>query len=484
MHKPDELAQCATLIGVNDARRQQIDAMKRRAAKADAMNADRPVTTAKDKPTAGAFSVLLQCAADVTLQPILWLRWGWLAAAKLIILAGVAGTGKSTLAFYFAAVVSRGGQWPDGSTCADSGNVLIWSGEDDPADTIVPRLMLAGADLKKVHFVRDVEKTDGSLVPFDPAHDIPLLNERIASIGGARLLIVDPVISAVSGDAHRANEVRRNLQPLVDLAAAHGCAVIGITHFSKGTQGSTPTERVIGSQAFAAIARIVLVTAKVEGAECGILARAKSNIAPDDGGFRYTLEPAEVAPGIVTNRIVWGERIEGSARELLGKVERLPDDSEQTEQDEAEALLRGLLTDGPIRARELKADADGAGFNWKTMQRAASCLGIEKRKIGMKEGWEWALPKKTVCEGDTKNPEQYLMSPSGKCVPFGTNSEEDTKNPNTDTVSPSGQFVPFGAGVGSRPVPDNGFDEGDTARELESSAHIRPQDDDHVKDSV
>jgi putative DNA primase/helicase len=404
-------------------------------------------------------AVLLQCAADVKPQPVLWLWPDWLPVGKLTVLAGATGTGKTSLALDLAAVVTRGGEWPDGATCAHPGQVLMWSSEDDPADTLVPRLMAGGADLNKVHFVGNVAKTDGELVPFDPARDMPMLSVRMSQMGDVRLLIVDPILSAVGGDAHRANDVRRDLQPLVDLAARHGCAVIGISHFSKGSKGNAPVERVIGSQAFGALARMVLVTVKEEGAERRILARAKSNIAPDDGGFAYALERIEVQAGICANTVVWGERIEGSARDILGEVEQ-DDDGGQTEQDEAGELLRGLLADGPMRARELKADADGAGFNWKTMQRAASRLGIEKRKIGMKEGWEWALPKKTV-------------------------SEEDTKNPNTDTVSPSGQFVLFGSGVGSRPVPDNGFDEGDTAQELESSAQTGPQDDDdRVKDSL
>jgi putative DNA primase/helicase len=74
------------------------------------------------------------------------------------------------------------------------------------------------------------------------------------------------------------------VQALVDLAARHGCAVLGISHFAKGTKGSTPAERVIGSQAFVALARVVLVVAKDDATERRILARAKSNIAPDDRG--------------------------------------------------------------------------------------------------------------------------------------------------------------------------------------------------------
>lgn len=392
-HRPSEVVQA-------------IEAFQKRGAKAEPR-----------APLRSAPKVLLARASDIKPEAINWLWPAWLPAGKLTLLAGSPGTGKTTLAIALAAAVTIAGDWPDGTKCRKDGNVLMWSGEDDPADTLVPRLMAAGADLDKVHFVRSISDENGELQPFDPSTDIPLLGERLSEMGGAALLIVDPIVSAVSGDAHRVNDVRRNLQTLVDMAAAYGCAVLGISHFAKGTKGSSPAERVIGSQAFVALARMVLVAGKDEAAERRILARAKSNIAPDDGGVSYSLEMVETN-GIEASRVVWGGMIEGTARDILGDVEQ--DDEEKTGQDEAQEFLESILSDGPMRTRELKADADGAGFNWKMMQRAGSKLGVEKRKLGMKEGWEWALPKKTSIEEDTKNTALYSMSPSGSNVPFGS----------------------------------------------------------------
>ena len=73
----------------------------------------------------------------------------------------------------------------------------------------------------------------------------------------------------MSGDGHKSNDVRRSLQPVVDLAQRLGCAVLGITHFSKGTGGRDPVERITGSLAFAALARLVLVAAKVKADDGG-----------------------------------------------------------------------------------------------------------------------------------------------------------------------------------------------------------------------
>lgn len=154
-----------------------------------------------------------------------------------------------------AATISTGGNWPAG-TRATTGSVIIWSGEDDPADTLLPRLMAAGADLGRVHIVDGVTDGDGSRA-FDPATDMPVLLTAAHTVGDVRLLIVDPVISAVQGDSHKNAETRRALQPLVDFGRDTGAAVLGISHFSKGTSCRDPLERLSGSLAFGALARLV-----------------------------------------------------------------------------------------------------------------------------------------------------------------------------------------------------------------------------------
>ena len=338
-------------------------------------------------------SVVLTCGTDLTPEPYRWLWQYWLAMGKLHILAGAPGQGKTTIALAMAATITIGGRWPDGSRCA-AGNVLIWSGEDDPADTLVPRLMAAGADRARCFFIEGARR-DGEVVPFDPARDLGQLLEAIEKIGGISLLVIDPVVSAVTGDSHKNTEVRRALQPLVDLAAKCDCAVLGITHFAKGGQGTDPAQRVVGSVAFTAVARVVMVAAKVKGDEEGqdtrILARSKSNIGPDDGGFQYHLEQSEPLPGIHASHIAWGKAVEGTARELLTD----PDDGPQDEgagsaKEAAQEFLLELLKDGATATKHIQEQAKEAGISWATVRRASDALGVKKRPSN--GSWYWQLP--------------------------------------------------------------------------------------------
>lgn len=334
--------------------------------------------------------VVLLNGADLTPQPVSWLWRGWLALGKLHILAGAPGQGKTTIAIAMAATVTSGGRWPDGSRC-QRGHALIWSGEDDPADTLLPRLIAAGADISRVHFVSGT-RTDGELQPFDPACDMAQLAEQATRIGNVRLVVVDPVVSAVTGDSHKNTEVRRALQPLVDLASTMGVALVGISHFSKGGQGQDPASRVVGSIAFTAVARVVLVAAKVkgdDGKDRRILARGKSNIGPDDGGFEYTIAQVEALPGIHASRIEWGDGVEGSARELL--TDPTEESEEGNAQHSAAAFLQEVLKDDLVPVKSIEAEAKEAGLSWRTIRRASDSLGVMKRK-GAENRWYWSLP--------------------------------------------------------------------------------------------
>ncbi len=172
--------------------------------------------------------------------------------------------------------------------------------------------------------------------------------------------------------------------------------------FQKAQEGKEPLERVTGSLAFGALARIVLATAKITEGETTrrIFCRAKSNIGLDHGGFEYDLKQKEVQTGIFTSYALWGDAVEGSARELLAE----PDNREFGETgkgalDDAKAFLCDLLAECDLPHKQIEIEAKGAGHSWATVRRAKSELSIKSVKLKL-GGWYWQLPSNMLknCE--------------------------------------------------------------------------------------
>lgn len=329
--------------------------------------------------------------SDIQAQPITWLWDGWLPLGKMTILAGAGGCGKTNLSLALIATITTGGIFPDGSNCKSAGNVLIYSTEDDPADTLKPRLIANGADINKVSIISGRTNEKGELEPFDPSQDFPKIEEYIKLNPDVKLLMIDPIISAVSGDMNKANDVRRSLQPLVDLANEYKFAILGITHFSKGSAGSTPADRIIGSQAFTALARMAWSAAKREDEGDCILVRAKSNNSILEGGVRYQIESEMVLDNIETTKTVWLGVIEGTAKELLNEAETT--DSYSSAFDEAKEFLIDLLS--PVECmptKEVKQQVKDAGLSWRTIDRASAELKIKRFRPQGETSWSWKLP--------------------------------------------------------------------------------------------
>ncbi len=334
--------------------------------------------------------------SEIQVKPISWIWKFYLPKGMLTLLTGPGGSGKSTVAFNIAATISNGGELPDGTKCPDAGNVLLWSSEDDADTVIVPRLLAMGADPQKVGIISTVKTAQGRL-PFDPARDIEGLKRTALAIGNVSAILIDPVVDCVTGDSHRANDVRRNLNPIVELARDLKCAVIGISHFSKNSEGRSPAERVLGSTAFTDFARMVLVCAKDETSARCVFTRAKTNNGPLGGGFEYRLERKWINEEIEAQYVEWDGALEGSARDILASVAHSPktyDETQDSKVDAAMELIQSWLQNGiEVPSAELKIKAIQHQVTEGTYRRALKGLGIVPYKQPITHGkWVCRLP--------------------------------------------------------------------------------------------
>lgn len=387
---------------------------------------DAPMWTPDGAKPPEPVRVLYRRASEIAARPISWHWPGRIAKGKVSLIAGNPGLGKSQVTIDMAATTSTGRRWPDGTTC-EIGNVVILSAEDDPSDTIRPRLEAAGADLTRVFLLDAVRDDTGvpGVVPrsFDLTTDLAKLATMLTAIGGASLIIIDPVTAYLgSTDSHKNAEVRALLSPLAELAVEHRAAIVAVSHFNKAAN-TEALMRVTGSLAFVAAARAAYVVAPdPENEARRLFLPLKNNLGNDRTGLAFTVAATQIASPagqIDTSRVVWeAEPVTTTATEAM----RPPiQDDERSELDDAKAFLQELLKDGPLSSKQIQADTEGAGHTWRTMRRAQKDLGVVAYKSGMREGWLWRLSTTLPPEGGQE----------------GQKCEESPKNPVPPTWPPS-----------------------------------------------
>jgi hypothetical protein len=378
-----------------------------------------------ETPTAG---IVYRKISDIEARPIRWLWPGRIARGKVTMIAGDPGLGKSLVTTSITAIVTTGGLWPVDRTRAERGNVIILSAEDDPADTIRPRLEASGADISRVYVLGMVAQGD-RVRPVSLADDIARLAETIQQIGNVAMVVIDPV-SAYLGetDSHKNADVRALLAPLSDMAAAHGVAVVCVSHLNKSTVGNA-LSRVTGSLAFVAAARAAYIVTRDRDDETRrLFLPAKNNIGPDSTGLAYKIESATVRD-IATCRIMWdGSPVTVTADDALLQM---PED-ERNERDEAGEWLRDALQSGPVKAKDLLRDAKAAGISERTLKRAKKGLGVTSYKREFDGHWSWKLegcqhegcqpPRQTLAPfaENRINRDSWPSSNNEECQPSGT----------------------------------------------------------------
>lgn len=331
--------------------------------------------------------------SEVVPQPVRWLWKGMFARGKLNLIAGQPGRGKSQLALHFAATVSTGGRWPDGSPC-EQGSVIIITCEDEAADTIVPRLMALGADLKACHILDGSRQDDGGTRPFGLKSGIEALEMLAADKERLALVIIDPVSAYLDGsDSHKNADVRAALLPLQALAELSSAAVLLVSHLNKGTTDVTAMARVSGSGAFVAVCRSAWLVDRDpvdSGGKRRILAPMKNNIGNDETGFAFDVEPAVIGEGISTSRVRFIPGTLNITADALLKSQ-VAATGRSSALEEAMAFLREWLNAGPVAATAIRAAADQAGHRWRTVEKAKKKLGVRSSKTP--DGWVWRLPE-------------------------------------------------------------------------------------------
>lgn len=328
-------------------------------------------------------------ASTVKPERVSWLWPGRLAAGKITMLDGDPGLGKSTLTAEIAARISRGQPLPGGEAGSPRGVVLL-SAEDGAADTIVPRLIAAGADLARVYILTGVLGPDGLEAGLSVPGALDAIEAAIVEHDAA-LVVIDPLVAYLGSDtsANKDQDVRRAMAPLAAMLERTGAASLCVRHLNKAA-GVSALYRGGGSIGIIGAARIGLLVAKdPDDDEARVLVGVKNNLSKEADALRFRLSGDD---GTDAARVIWDHTpVTLDASTLLAAAHG--DDEDRSALQDAIDFLRDYLSLGPRAVSDVFKEARPEHRD-VTLKRAKRRLGVQSQREGFGPGSRvlWYLP--------------------------------------------------------------------------------------------
>jgi hypothetical protein len=213
--------------------------------------------------------------------------------------------------------------------------------------------------------------------------------------------------------------VRRAIDPLVRFAADTKCCVLLVRHLNKSGGGKSMYRGGGGIGILGACRTGLFIGAHPDDPERRILAMTKSNIGPlgPSLGFRVSVTPKRMGLGVylkgskhpTTGKVLKKENLaerelpEGPVVQWDGPTPITADEICSVKPElgpqssRAVEWLQGLLSNGPVLANVIEAQAHERGIGYATVRIVKKKLGIESNIVVVdgQRRWEWKLPDKT-----------------------------------------------------------------------------------------
>lgn len=193
-----------------------------------------------------------------------------------------------------------------------------------------------------------------------------------------RLVVIDPIQAYLGSDSDLqiAGRARKLMQRLGMWASVYDCAIVLIGHLNK-KEGTKGLYRSLGSIDVVAAARSVLqVERDQEDTDIRIVRQIKNSLAPSDGEIRFSIT-AEMG-------FQW---LECKSTFVSSEQPEVPEFESKTEK--AAYLIKKLLSDGDMRAREIYMRMKDEGISRRTAENTKKELGI--RSYRKMRQWYWSI---------------------------------------------------------------------------------------------
>ncbi|MDQ3132855.1 MAG: AAA family ATPase [Acidobacteriota bacterium] len=306
------------------------------------------------------------CLSDVQAEEIGWLWKPFIPVGEFTIIEGIEGLGKSWISCALACAVADGKKLPfSDSEPLESSSILMLSAEDSLSHTVKPRLVSMEANLDKIYALDEV---------FDLGNLNDLIKfEVVIAEYKPKLVIIDPLFSYTGGkNLNQESDSRPLARKLIAIAQKFNCAIVGIRHIGKAKGNGDARAAGLGSVAWRASARSVLIVGKDEETGERGICQTKNNLT----------EEAKFAVGfeIVNGQFFWKAEPSRLTKEKM--LAQPKDDETKADQTEAIEFLREALRDGERSSKDVEKEAKEVGISKYALKKARATLSIKPFKKG------------------------------------------------------------------------------------------------------
>lgn len=320
----------------------------------------------------------LKMFSEIKREDIEWFWDPYVPLGRLTMLGGDPGAGKSFITTAISAALSRGDSLPGEAEGVRGPTVtLMLNAEDDPGDTIKPRLENLHADMTKI-FV----STEDIILDADGFESI----RQMVADTSAKLVIIDPIVAFLGPkvDMNRANEVRHIMKALGRLAKSLKIAIIIVRHNRKQPAGQSAGKAIYagnGSIDFTAAVRSELAVVESKNGT-KFLNHIKTNSSRKGKSIQYTIEALADGSGLFS----WGNMIDPVVdQSVTGKLS-----SKFRDEEKVKHWLFDLLTQHPegLSAKTIVEMGKVSGYSQTKLEHVKKGIAGSVR-IGQE--WFWKL---------------------------------------------------------------------------------------------
>ena len=254
----------------------------------------------------------LVSVSDIKKERVEWFIPGYIPKGTITIIGGDGGLGKTSLWCNIASAISNGTPCvlqENNDVLCPQGEVIYFSGEDDTARVLRPRLEQNGANLDNI---KTLPMGDDS---FTSLFIGGALIEGIIEARRPMLVIFDPIQQFIkNADMSKRNDMRQIMTNLSKLGKKYGTTFILVMHTNKRDKIGSFRDKLSDSADLWDIARSVIALGRNQNNE-NFITHEKSNYGIRQNAILYHIENGKIIrDSIETERKTYVELMGGKSK--------------------------------------------------------------------------------------------------------------------------------------------------------------------------